>query len=169
RVSGILAPVVGEDGVAERRRGHPGVAGVDAHVDAVRDEYLDRAALGRQRQGVRVAAEEERSGDALAATVVDDGLGGRDDVLLVEARRERGSAVPAGAEGDALGRHGRVGDPVVVGGDQLVDIDEIVFLRGEASSARHALQSAARVPDAHLRRETVVAETGWGAGTRLAG
>src|SRR5690606_963132 len=72
-------------------------------------------------------------------------------------------------ERDALGRHGRVGDPVVVGGDQLVDIDEIVFLRGEASSARHALQSAARVPDAHLRRETVVAETGWGAGTRLAG
>jgi hypothetical protein len=36
-----------------------------AHVDAVRDEHLDRAALGGQRQAVRVAPEEQRPLDAL--------------------------------------------------------------------------------------------------------
>ncbi len=59
RILGGSSPVVGEDRVAQRGRRHPGVAGVDAHVDPVRDEHLDRAALGGERERVRVAAEEE--------------------------------------------------------------------------------------------------------------
>jgi hypothetical protein len=141
------AAVVGEDGVTERGGGHPRVARVDAHVDAVADQHFDRGALGRQRQRMCVAAEEQRAPDALLAAIVDDGLRGGHDVLLVEARRERRAAVAAGAERHALRRDRRVGDAVVIGGDQLVDVDEVVLLRGEASSARHgdSLPSSGRL------------------------
>ncbi len=83
------AAVVGEDRVAERRSRHPRVAGVDAHVHTVRDEHLDGAALRRQRQPVRVAAEEQGPADALGLAVVDDRLRGGEDVVLIEARAQR--------------------------------------------------------------------------------
>ena len=43
---------------------------------------------------MRVGAEEQRSVDALAGAVLADRLAGRDDVILVERRRERRAAMP---------------------------------------------------------------------------
>ena len=134
--------------MAERRRRHPRVARVDAHVDAVRDEHLDGAALGGQRQPVRVAAEEQRAADALRVAVVDDRLRGREDVVLVEARAQRRSAVAARAERDALLRDGGIRLAVVVGVDQLVDVDQVGCFGG-LSCACSCAQSAASALSSH--------------------
>ena len=69
--------------------------------------------------------EEQRTADALGLAVVDDRLGGREDVVLVEAGAQRRSAVAAGAERDALLGDGGIRLSVVVGGDQLVDVDQV--------------------------------------------
>jgi hypothetical protein len=47
-----VVPVVGQDRVRHDRRGREAVSGVDLHVDAMRDEHLDRAA--ERRLGQRV-------------------------------------------------------------------------------------------------------------------
>ena len=76
--------VVRDDRAAQRRRRHAVVELVDERVHAVRLEHLERRRLGRAREPVGVAADEQRAADALRRAVLDDRLGDRRDVGLVE-------------------------------------------------------------------------------------
>ena len=121
----LRAPaVVAEDRVRDDRGGGVAVGGVHAHVDAVRDEDLQRGPERRLGQGVRVAADEQRPVRALAGAIAADRLGHRDDVGLVERAVERRPAVAGRPERDALGRVGRVRPDVVVRAEQPVQVDQ---------------------------------------------
>lgn len=61
-----------------------------------------------------VHAHEQRAVDAFLAAVIADRLGGGEDVPLVEAALERGTAMPGGAERHLLRRVGRVRPVAVV-------------------------------------------------------
>ena len=119
------SPVGRQDRVADRRGGGVAAGGVDQHRDVVGRQHLQRADPGRLGQGVGVAAEEQRPVVALRLPVLADGLGGGQDVRLVEGGVEGRPAVPGGAEGDLLGGLGRVGLDRVVGGDQRGDVDQV--------------------------------------------
>jgi len=69
-----------------RDGGGRGVAVGHVHEDAdpVGDEHLQRAVPGGQRQRVRVAADEQRAGDALAGPELADRLRDRPDMAFVE-------------------------------------------------------------------------------------
>ncbi|MCY1225754.1 hypothetical protein D9M72_379590 [compost metagenome] len=84
RGAGGGVPVVGEDGVAQRRRGRVAVAGVDQHVHAVGRQHLECGVLRRFAEGVRVLCHVQRSGDALAGAVFHDRLGNGHDVGFIE-------------------------------------------------------------------------------------
>ena len=117
-----------EDGVRDRRGGRVGATGVDGGGHPGTGEHLDGGAPGGLGQGVRVTAQVEGAVGALGAAVLHDGGGRGHDVGLVEGGVQRGAAVPGGTEDDLLSRDGGVGDEVVVGGDDLVDVDEVFGL-----------------------------------------
>ena len=96
------------------------VVGVDHDVDAVRREHLDDRAERRLGERVRVAAEEQRALDPLLLAIAADRGADRDDVRLGEGAVERRPAVPGRAERHRLG-----GLALVVGGDQLADVDQV--------------------------------------------
>ena len=112
--------VVGEDRVRDHRRRRREVVGVDHHVDPVRREDLDDRAEGRLGERVRVAAEEQRALDPLLLAIAADRRADRDHVRLGERAVQRRAAVPGRAERHRLG-----GLALVVGGDQLADIDQV--------------------------------------------
>ncbi len=114
-----------QDGDRDRGGRRVGAARVDARVDARRCKDLQGGAPRGFAQGVRVATDEQGAVDSLGSAVLDDRGGDGDDVGLVELAVQRGSAVTRGAEGDALTDVGRVGRDVVVGGDDIVDVDEV--------------------------------------------
>ena len=60
------------------------VARIDHDLDAIRGQNLQRARKRRFRQRMRIAADEQRSVDALLRTVETDGLGDCEDVRLIE-------------------------------------------------------------------------------------
>ena len=119
-----------DDRARQRRRRRVLPVGLDARVDAVRGQHLQRRAQRGRRGGVRVRAQEQRPGDAGARAVLADRLRDRQDVGLVERAVLGGAAVAAGAEGDLLARVVGVGAAVVVGGDQAVDVDQDLGRRG---------------------------------------
>ena len=123
--------------------GRVGAARVDARVDAGGREDLQGGAPRGFAQGVRVTANEQRTVEALGGAVFDDRRGDGDDVRLVELGVQRGAAVARSAERDALSDVGRVGDDVVVGGDDIVDVDE-VFWKGTCASSIMHRDSVAR-------------------------
>jgi hypothetical protein len=86
-----------------RRRRHPVVA-LDDRLDAVGRQHLERGPLRGCRQGVSVLTHVERAVDRLGLPVIADRLRDREDVGLRKRAAERRSAVPAGAESDALAR-----------------------------------------------------------------
>ena len=108
RVLGAAA-VVDEDRVRDDRRRRHAVVALDDRLDAVGGQHLERRPLGRTGEGVRVLAQEQRAVDPLRPAVLADRLGDRQDVGLGEGAVERRAAMPAGAEGDALARVGRIG------------------------------------------------------------
>ena len=114
-----------EDGDGHGGGGRVGAARVDARVDAGGREDLQGGAPRGLAQGVGVAADKQRTVDALGGAVFDDRSGDGDDVRFVELGVQRGAAVTRGAECDALSHVGRVGDDVVVSGDDIVDVDEV--------------------------------------------
>ena len=75
---------------------------------------------------MRILADEERTSDVLADSVLADGLSDRQDVRLVERAAERRALVTAGAEADALGAIGKVRLTRVVLLLKPIDIDEKV-------------------------------------------
>ena len=128
---------------AEDRHGHGGGRGVrgvrvDLHTHSRSSKNLEGGAPGGLGQCVGVTADEERAINALARSVFDDRCGDRDDVCFVELAVERGSAVSGSSEGHTLVDNARVGFDVVIGGQDLFDVDE-VFGKGKcASSLMHA-------------------------------
>jgi hypothetical protein len=73
---------------------------------------------------MRVAGKEERPRVAALHAIPADRLGDGEDVGLVEGATERGAAVTGRPERYALGWVCRVGRPVVVRGQQRIDIDK---------------------------------------------
>ena len=124
--------VVRQDRLGDDWRGDEIAAGVDAHVHAVGDEHLDGGLLGRAGQGVGVASEVQRAGDAGLLAVLGDGLCDGDDVGLVERGLQGRATVAGRAEDDTLLRNRRVGDEVIVLADDFVDIDQISWGGGLA-------------------------------------
>src|SRR5690606_29719818 len=106
--------VVHEDRVGDGRGGGVAVQRIDLGGHLVAGQHLEGGVEGGAREGVGVAADEQRAADALGGPVLDDRLGGRRDVVLVEAVVERGAAMAGGAEGDGLVRIGGIGVEVVV-------------------------------------------------------
>ena len=126
-----------EDGDGHGGGGRVGAARVDARVDAGGREDLQGGAPRGLAQGVGVAADKQRTVEALGGAVLDDRSGDGDDVRLVELRVQRGAAMARCSERDALSDVGRVGDDVVVGGDDIVDVDEVLWKGTCASSIMH--------------------------------
>ena len=124
--------VVGQDGLGDDRGRGEVVAGVDTHAHAVGDEHFDGGLPSRFGQGVGVAADVQRAGDAGLLAVFGDGLGDGDDVGLVERGLQGRSAMAGGAEGDTLFRDVGIGDDVIVLADDLVDVDQICWGGGHS-------------------------------------
>ena len=91
-------------GVAVRR--------IHQHRNIIGGQHLQRRNPGRLGQAVGVAAEEQRAVGALGGAVLGDGLGGGQDVGLVEGAVETGAAVPGGPEAHLLGTSSGSGDTV---------------------------------------------------------
>ena len=115
-------------------------------VDVVRDEDLDAGVPGRLGERVRVGPDEQRPVRALPGAVLDDRLGGGGDVVVVERGRERRAPVARGAERDRLQRVRRIRMALVVGPEELLDVDEVRRRRRAAGSGigRHCHVSSAR-------------------------
>ena len=76
-----------------------------------------------------VTADEERARGPLRGTVFDDGLGGRQDVRLVERTVQARTPVARRAERHLLGDVVGVGLHSVIGGDEMGKIDQVFGLR----------------------------------------
>src|SRR5438105_9074162 len=94
--------VMRQDNPRNRRSWRYAVAALNNRLDAVRCEDLERSALGRAGNRMRIAAHVERPADAMRAPVVANRLRDRQDVRLVERPRERRAPVSARAEADLL-------------------------------------------------------------------
>ena len=132
--AGRAGGVVDHDRPGHGRRRRVVLVALAAHGDALSDEHLDGGAPGRTGQRVGVLADVQRTGDALSGAVLHDGLGRGRDVGVVERGVQTRTTVTRGAEDDLLIRILRIGDEVVVGADDGVDIDE-VFGLGRLSGA----------------------------------
>ena len=73
-------------------------ARVDHRDDVVGGQHFQRRHPGRLGKPVRVTADEQRPRDAVSGTVLDDGLGDRQNMGLVERSVERRAAVTRRAE-----------------------------------------------------------------------
>lgn len=127
--------VVGEDGVADRRGRRIPVAAVHHRYYVVGGQHLQRGDPGRLGEAVRVPADEQRAGNAVGGAVLDDGLGDRQDVRLVERPIERRPAVARRAECHLLGDVAGIGLNRVIGRHQVGQIDK-VFGLGRLTGAR---------------------------------
>ena len=110
-----------------RQRGGRGVAAsaVGQHAHAVGGEYFQRSDEGRLGQGMSVAGEVERAGDARPGAVFTDRLSGSGNVIFVEGQPERRPPVARSAEGNQLPGFGGVRVLHVVGGDERGHIDQV--------------------------------------------
>ena len=123
------APVVGQDGVADRRRRRVPVGRINQHRNVVGGQHLQRRHPGRFGQAVGVTADEQRAGGALRGPVLGDGLRGGQDVRFVEGAVQAGTAVPGRAERDLLSDVVRIRLDGVIRRHQMGQVDEIVGLR----------------------------------------
>ena len=80
----LARAVVDEDGPRDDRRRRHAVVALNDGLDAIGRQDLQRGALGRTGQRVRVLAHVERAIRALAAPIVADRLGDGQDVRLGE-------------------------------------------------------------------------------------
>ncbi len=121
--------IVGEDGVGDDWGGGIFLASGQHDIDSVRGQDLKRTLNRGLRQGVGVDAEEQWSVDCVDLAVEADCLGYREDVPLIESFLERGAAVSRCAEDDTLRGNIRIGPLLVIGGDQLLYVDEVAWQR----------------------------------------
>jgi hypothetical protein len=73
---------------------------------------------------VSIDAEEEGAGGVLHLAIENDGLGGGEDVVLVEGGVEGGASMAGGAEGYSLGGVRGIGVEAVVSGFEFCQIDK---------------------------------------------
>ena len=118
-----------QDGDGDGGGRRVGSARVDARVHARAGQHLERGAPRGLGQGVGVAPDEQGAVDPLGGAVLDDRRGDGDDVRLVELSVQGGTAVAGGAEHHPLVHVRGVGLDIVVGRDDIVDVDE-VFRKG---------------------------------------
>ena len=128
-------PVVGEDGVAHGRRRRVPVGRINRGYYLIGGQHLQRRHPCRFRKPVCVTANEQRPGGAVRAAILDDRLGDREDVGLVERCVERRTAMARRAERHLLGDVVGIGFQRVVGRYQMGQIDE-VFGQGRLAGAR---------------------------------
>ena len=98
----LSVAVVDENGPRDDGSRRHAVAVLNDGLDAVGRQHLQRGALGRSGQRVRVLAHVERAIGALGSPVVADGLSDGQDVRLGEGAVERRAPVSAGAKADKL-------------------------------------------------------------------
>ena len=122
--AGGAAVVVGEDGARDHRRRREAVALLDDRRDVVRREHLERGALRRTGERMRVLAEEERPVGSRRRAELADRLGDREDVVLVERPACGRTAVSAGTERDALRRVFEVGAALEVVAFEMRRVDQ---------------------------------------------
>ena len=79
---------------------------------------------------MRVHAEKQRAVDLLLLAVETDSLGDGQNMRLVEGVVQRRAAMPGGAEGHALRRHGGIGAIDIVGRDKAGDVRQHPGLGG---------------------------------------
>ena len=116
----------------ERRRRRVAARGVDADLDPVRDEHLDRGVERGLGQRVRVTRDEQGPVDPLPSAVAGDRLADGQDMGFGERALERRAAVPGGAE-----RHGS-GGRAAVRGEQFVEVDELRRVWTGSGGGAHA-------------------------------
>ena len=127
--------IVHDDRAGDRRRRRVVLVVRGADRDTVCDQHLDGCRPGRRGECVGVFADVERTGDALGRAVLDDRLGRRGDVRIVERGVQARPAMSGGTEDHLLVGIAGVGDEVVIGADDCVDVDE-VFREGRLAGAR---------------------------------
>ena len=118
------AAVIGEDRPRDDGRRRDAVLTLNDGLDPVRRQHLERGALRRVRQGVRVLPHVERAVDALPPAILADRLRHRGDVRFGERAAQRRAAVPAGPEAHELGRIIRIRRALVVGRFELTEIHQ---------------------------------------------
>ena len=96
--------------------------------NVVGGQHLQRRDPSRLREAVRVTADEQRPGGAVSGAVLDDGLGDRQDVGLVECSVERRPAVTRCTEHHLLSDVAGIRLNRVVGRHQMGQIDEVFGL-----------------------------------------
>lgn len=129
RETARAVPVVRQDRVRDGGGGRVAVVAVDQDGGTVGGQHLHGRDPGGFGQRVGVGPEEHGPVGALPLPVVADGLGGGGDVVLVERRRERRSAVPRGSEGHTLAGLGRVRVDGVIGRHQPCHVHQVSGLR----------------------------------------
>ena len=126
---GVAAAVERQDRVADRRRRGVPVGRIDHRHNVIGGQHLQRRHPGGLGQPVRVAADEQRAGGALRGAVLDDRLGGRQDVVLVERAVQARAPVPRRAERHLLVDVVGIGQHGVVVGDEVGQVDQVFGLR----------------------------------------
>ena len=116
-LTAVLA-VPAQDGMGDRRGRCGGTVVGDEDLDVIGRQDFEGTAKGRFRQGVRIAAHEQRAGDAALFAVVTDGLGDGVDMAFVEGLLQRRTTVPGRSKRHTLCGLMRIRRFCIVGTDE---------------------------------------------------
>ena len=139
---GLTAPIVGEDGVRDRRSRREIRFLRNHHIHCVRGERLHRAFESGAGKRVGVDPEEQRPIDPVRLAELANGLRDRENMPLVEGPRKRGSTVPRSAEGYPLAWNRSVRPFAEIRVDQPGNIDQHGRARRLAGHRMDTHQSA---------------------------
>ena len=118
------ALVVAQDRMRDDGGRRVAAARIDHDIDTVGGKYLYRARQRRLGQRMRIDADEQWPRQSGFAAMIADRLRRRKDMVFVEGILQRRAAVAGGAEGNPLGRIGRIGLAGKIRRDQLRHVDE---------------------------------------------
>ena len=96
----------------------------DHYFDVICRKHFHRARKCRFRQSVGIHPQEQRTVDVLGFTVIANCLRDRQDVTLVERPIKRRSAMAGRTEDNPLSGIARIGPQLVVGCDELRDVNK---------------------------------------------
>ena len=120
-LTAVLA-VPAQDGMGDRRGRCGGTVVGDANLHIIGRQDFKRTAKGRFRQGMRISAHEQRTGDAVLFAVITDGLGDGVDVAFVEGLLQRRTTMPGRSKRHTLCGLMRIRRFRIVGTDERGDI-----------------------------------------------
>ena len=124
RQPGRAGAIVIEDRERNSGRRRRRVIRRNKDVHAVSREHLERGALRRRRDGVRVLSQIQRPGVTARAAIFDDGLRDGGDVGVSECAVQRSATMATGAERDGLLGVAGIGLLFVIGAFESRGIDE---------------------------------------------